>query len=65
MYDFPKNISSNYLIYLVHFLDFCLLHYLMSSDSKAMTLLIEPSLLTLLFGVGGGGGVGLSQYLYP
>ena len=29
IYDFPKNIPTNYFIYQVHFLDFFLLHYLM------------------------------------
>ena len=42
------NIQSNYFNFQVHLLDFCLLHYLLSSDSKAMTLLVVSSLLTSL-----------------
>ena len=34
----PKNIQSNYFNYYVQLPDFCLLHYFLSSDSKADTL---------------------------
>ena len=44
----PKSIQSSYFNYSVHLIDFFLLHYLLSSNSKAMTFLIVPSLLTLL-----------------
>ena len=31
-----KNISRNHFIYQLHLLDFCLQHYLLSSDSKTL-----------------------------
>ena len=44
-----KNIQSNYLSYQLHLLDFCLLRYLLSSDSKAMTLhTLHTSVITPL-----------------
>ena len=45
----PKNIQNNYLSYEVHLLNFCLLHYLLSSDSNAMMLHIVLSLFRSLF----------------
>ena len=44
-----KYIQNNYFNYQVRLLDFCLLQYLSSCDSKTMTLFIVPSLLISLF----------------